>query len=93
VPKTVALQRFSDKLWWSWRELNPRPKALERKLLRAQTVIPGYRPFPSPWRKPSRNHGSVASLFMARAKLTALTFSTNRRPNLARGPSGQDEQP
>ena len=50
-------------------------------------------PLPFPQRKPSRVYGSVASLFMVRAKLTVLTFSTNRRLVPARGPSGQDGQP
>ena len=44
---------FSKK-WWSWGELNPRPKALERELLRAQTVISGRNPIPYTRRKPSR---------------------------------------
>lgn len=36
-------------LWWRWRELNPRPKALKRDFLRAQPIIAGVllSPFPS----------------------------------------------
>ena len=34
--------------------------------------------------------GSVASLFMARAKLTARTSTTDRRPDRSRGPLRQD---
>ena len=35
--------------WWRWRELNPRPKALQKELLRVQTII--YIPLPD--REPS----------------------------------------
>lgn len=38
-------------------------------------------------------YGSVASLFMAHAKLNARTGSTQSRPHPARGPSGEDGQP
>ena len=34
-------------MWWRRRESNPRPKALLRNLLRAQTVILGEALFPS----------------------------------------------
>ena len=42
-------------IWWRWGELNPRPKALQRDFLRAQTVIAGvFLPVPLPDGKPSR---------------------------------------
>ena len=55
--------------------------------------LTGVKPFPFLWRKPSRGHGLVASLFMTRAKLTVCTFSTNRRPGPGRGPPREDGLP
>ena len=83
------MQGFFEVGWWSWGELNPRPKALRRSFLRAQTVI--Y--IPSLGRQLVRLPGSVASSFMVRAKLTARTVPTKVTPLPARGPSGSDEQP
>ena len=40
--------------WWRRGESNPRPKAFQQELLRAQTVIAAFRPFPLPGGKPSR---------------------------------------
>ena len=37
VKQALAVQGFAQ--WWNRGESNPRPKALERKILRAQTVI------------------------------------------------------
>ena len=39
--------------WWSWGESDPRPKAHQKELLRAQTVI-SAEPVPVPGRKQSR---------------------------------------
>ena len=42
-------------IWWRWGELNPRPKALQRDFLRAQTVIVEvFLPVSLPTGKPSR---------------------------------------
>ena len=43
----------ASRIWWSRRELNPRPKALLQDLLRAQTVLR----IPQPGREPSHNRG------------------------------------
>ena len=45
--------------WWRWRELNPRPKALKRDFLRAQTVIAEVSLLPFPFLTASRHAGQV----------------------------------
>ena len=75
IPKALRLRDFS--LWWRWGELNPCPKAHPCGFLRAQTFL--CHSLPCRWRaKPA---GSVASLCMVRAKLSALMFTADRRLN------------
>ena len=50
----VKVNVFSTYLWWRRGESNPRPKAFQQELLRAQTVIAAKRPIPLPGGKPSR---------------------------------------
>ena len=57
--------------WWRWGELNPRPKALEQELLRAQTVIAEDLTSSSHQPKASR-HASGSGSFMMHGAFKAL---------------------
>ena len=57
--------------------MNPCPKTLPQEILRAQSVI--Y--IPLPMRKHDILTGLVASSYMAQAKLTARTFTTEVTPS------------
>ena len=53
--KNDCLKYCRHSKWWRWGELNPRPKALQRDFLRAQTVIVEvFLPVSLPTGKPSR---------------------------------------